>query len=1196
MTTLAFSLVVLGGALKILSTMSWNDIKRSLAVMGGAFIEFIVLTKMLNKTNLSANTKGMTTLAFSLVILGGALKIMASMGWGDIKRSLAVMGGALIELLVLTWLLNKAGSGGGAALAMLGFSSSLILLGVALKILGSMDVGTIIKSLGAVVGAFIILGFAGKLLGPVVPVLLGVSGALALFGVGMVAIGVGLGLIAAGISALAVALSVGVTAIVAGVGAIILGIAGLVPELIQILGDAIILLCAVLVEAAPGIAETVLVIIEEIFKSLAEHAPTIISYLSQFIISVLQGLRDNLPQIITAGVEVFGAVFDGIVSALKGVNPESLLQGVLGLTLLTGMVYMLSSIAAFIPGAMIGVLGLGLIILELTAVLAAIGGLAQIPGLKWLIEEGGNFLQAVGTAIGQFIGGIVGGIALGATSTLPQVGTNLSEFMNNLKPFIEGAKLIDSNTLVNIAVLSGAILLLTEANLIAGIASILTFGSSLADLGTQLSAFLINATPFIMGAKLIDPSMLEGVKTLAEVVLILTASNVLEGLTSWFTGGSSLADFGSQLGDLGTYLTAFATNLGTFTEAQVMTVNCACQAIKTLAEAANTVPNEGGLWGAIVGENSLATFGNYLPGLGTSLSDFVSNLGTFTEGQVVTVDCAGKAIKALANAAKEIPNEGGLWGAICGENSLAVFGSDLPILGTNLSDFVKNLGTFTEGQVTTADCAGQAIKALADAASTIPNDGGLWGAIVGENSLAKFGSYLPGLGTNLSDFVTNLGTFSDGQVTTVSCVSQAIKTLADAANSIPNEGGLWGAIVGDNSLATFAGHLPGLGTNLKNFVGNLGTFSTDQLATVSSACSAIRAIATLGTIDIKDTGSELKKFGENMNKFAEKLKSFISNIGEADADSVDSAIAKTKSLVELATVVAGVNVESLKTFGDSLKDFAKDGVKKFVKEFSGIEPKADAKEAVEALLQAVIDKADSKQVDVEKSFENIAKVSIDAIKNDSVMSDAKSSGKYLVQGFAKGIDENTFMAKASAIAMAKAALQAANDTLEVASPSKAFYETGRFSVLGFTNALSDGTRNAYNAGFTMAEMAKNGLSKAISKVSEVINSDIDSQPTIRPVLDLSDVESGAGYLNGMFSNGPSIGVAANLRAISSGMNGKIQNGTNNDVVSAINKLRKDLGNISGNTYNVNGVTYDDGSNITNAVKELVRAVKIEGRV
>ena len=57
-----------------------------------------------------------------------------------------------------------------------------------------------------------------------------------------------------------------------------------------------------------------------------------------------------------------------------------------------------------------------------------------------------------------------------------------------------------------------------------------------------------------------------------------------------------------------------------------------------------------------------------------------------------------------------------------------------------------------------------------------------------------------------------------------------------------------------------------------------------------------------------------------------------------------------------------------------------------------------------------------------------------------------------------------------------------------------------------------------------------------------------------------------------------------------------QNGGNDDIVSAIKDLKKSINNLSGDTYQINGVTYDDGSNISNAVKSIVRAARVERRV
>ena len=60
------------------------------------------------------------------------------------------------------------------------------------------------------------------------------------------------------------------------------------------------------------------------------------------------------------------------------------------------------------------------------------------------------------------------------------------------------------------------------------------------------------------------------------------------------------------------------------------------------------------------------------------------------------------------------------------------------------------------------------------------------------------------------------------------------------------------------------------------------------------------------------------------------------------------------------------------------------------------------------------------------------------------------------------------------------------------------------------------------------------------------------------------------------------------------MRSKCQNGTANDVVSAINKLGSNLGS-TGDTYNINGITYDDQSSVSEAIQTLIRAANIERR-
>ena len=207
-----------------------------------------------------------------------------------------------------------------------------------------------------------------------------------------------------------------------------------------------------------------------------------------------------------------------------------------------------------------------------------------------------------------------------------------------------------------------------------------------------------------------------------------------------------------------------------------------------------------------------------------------------------------------------------------------------------------------------------------------------------------------------------------------------------------------------------------------------------------------------------------------------------------------------------------------------------------------------------------------------------------------------SAGSYLVDGFADGISVNSYKAAAKARAMALAAKKAAEEALGIASPSKVFHKIGEYTGQGFVNALTDYRTASYNASYDIAEYARKGLSKAVAKIQDTIVNDDDYQPTIRPVLDLTDVETGANAISRLFSKNQSVGVSTNINSVSAMMSRRNQNGGTGDIVDAINRLRKDIGNISNTTYSIDGISYDDGSNISNAVESLVRAARMERRI
>ena len=82
----------------------------------------------------------------------------------------------------------------------------------------------------------------------------------------------------------------------------------------------------------------------------------------------------------------------------------------------------------------------------------------------------------------------------------------------------------------------------------------------------------------------------------------------------------------------------------------------------------------------------------------------------------------------------------------------------------------------------------------------------------------------------------------------------------------------------------------------------------------------------------------------------------------------------------------------------------------------------------------------------------------------------------------------------------------------------------------------------------------------------------------------------------MIGDGRMVRLRSEVSSVNSMFNQNRQNGPNDEVVSAINKLNKSLNNLERPSYTVNGVTYDDGSNVSSAVESLVRAARIERRI
>jgi hypothetical protein len=253
------------------------------------------------------------------------------------------------------------------------------------------------------------------------------------------------------------------------------------------------------------------------------------------------------------------------------------------------------------------------------------------------------------------------------------------------------------------------------------------------------------------------------------------------------------------------------------------------------------------------------------------------------------------------------------------------------------------------------------------------------------------------------------------------------------------------------------------------------------------------------------------------------------------------------------------------------------------------------KVVVGAMMDTFKNTSKEKGMDLPPTLQKIAITAAKALCNNDVLKELKTQGINFIQGFMDGIENKKQALYDKVNTIGETVTNKLKNALKEKSPSKATQKIGNYFTEGFIIGINQYSNRLYDVSGKVGDKAREGLSNAVSTISSLIDSDMDTQPTIRPVLDLSEISAGANSIGSMFSD-PSVGVLSNVKTISSEMNSRIQNGRNSDMASAINRLGNSLDKNKGNVYNINGVTYDDGTNVSNAVRDLIRAIEVERRV
>lgn len=489
--------------------------------------------------------------------------------------------------------------------------------------------------------------------------------------------------------------------------------------------------------------------------------------------------------------------------------------------------------------------------------------------------------------------------------------------------------------------------------------------------------------------------------------------------------------------------------------------------------------------------------------------------------------------------------------------------AQLPAVGTNLSMFMTNVTPFVTGIKMADDSCAVGAGALSRAIMAL-SVADLIAGLTGISSL-------PGIGTNLSNFMSNcqgfigsIGSVNESVVTGAQNLSSVIKTLT--ADDLSAKLKSW--VPGKSSLESFGSSLSGFYAEIEgiNFSA-LSGMSTD----LQAVATASNSLASINAAGINSLATSLKNLG------TVSIANFVNSL-TAGAPLVSSAIT---AMVSAAANAASSNTAAFSSFGQNLASSLASGMSTGgATVITGITMVITAaygqvvamsvqfQEAGKTCMVSFVNGITSTPTFVVTSFTTTILTALMSIR--SYYSSFYSAGGYLAQGFANGISASSFAAVIAARAMALAAVRAAEAALGEHSPSKVFRHIGEYVGEGFVLGIGSYESDSYSAGYSMADKVRLGFTKAIGNVQALIENGIETQPTIRPVLDLSAVQNGANELNGLFVDrslalaGANVGISANRSSELDGMFnrlGSMNDASNKEVVSAITSLREDFADL-----------------------------------
>ena len=550
---------------------------------------------------------------------------------------------------------------------------------------------------------------------------------------------------------------------------------------------------------------------------------------------------------------------------------------------------------------------------------------------------------------------------------------------------------------------------------------------------------------------------------------------------------------------------------------------------------AATIENQGGFLAAWVGDNTLSMFAKELNNFAPAIVDYSNTVKDVSITAVAGSTFAARMVASFYEEVKDIM--GGALTQLFDGNPLRKLALELAAFGPSIATYSESVASVDAKSVETSINAG---KLLAGFYSSVKDTIGIgWDQFIDGSPLSALGKELAAFGPLISKYSSSVQNVSSESVSASAAAGELLAGFYAAVKDLI--GGGWKQLIDGSPLSSLGEELVAFGPMLSTYSDSVSGLNTTKVNAISN--TMIDSVLPMTEVANDASYNKLDDYGKALKAFGGYLKDYNTNVSGVNTTKVSQVVDVVYELIDVASAMSVVDTEAMGKFGTELENCGKVGVEGFIAAFEN--SVSETYDAGSKLVESAADGAESSSS--YNTWYNI--------------------GANAVEGLMAGIDSLYYSCYNAGYDIGEAAYLGAQNALMIASPSKKMRELGIFADEGLINGLEKLESKVLDTGYTLGDSVLDSIAKPLSKIQDVINSDVDLEPVITPVLDLDNINQGVDALNGMTRNRQvsvlgnyNLGTVNNLesiRELASEM-AKSNFGDNTDVVEALTVMRQDI--------------------------------------